>query len=207
MPDEGLRLTDSEIAKGIVEREKKLGIWNRRKNIVRYCDPTCFNKKPDYKGGGQGPSTAEVFSGHEIHMTPGDPSRELKIRQFRERLAIPRDEAGKVIDMPMLRVYPNCKHFIRTIPSLCMDELKPEDIDTDQEDHVYDEACLICMARPLAMKDPSDKPKNEFTKRIDDLKRGTVEDPFMHDGPFEHDPWEQALRGGTGDETLISIVD
>lgn len=30
-----------------------------------------------------------------------------------------------------------------------MDELKPEDIDTDQEDHIYDEACHICMARPL----------------------------------------------------------
>ena len=47
------------MALGILEREKKLGIDKRK--IHRLCDPTCFNKKPDYRGGGQGPSTAEEF--------------------------------------------------------------------------------------------------------------------------------------------------
>ncbi len=49
----------------------------------------------------------------------------------------------------MLQVYDCCKHFIETIPALSMDEMNPEDIDTDQEDHIYDEACHFCMARPV----------------------------------------------------------
>jgi len=150
VPNHGLRIEDSNIAKEIIEREEKLKI--RGRNILRLAGPDCFNKKPDYKGGGQGPSTAEVFAEHGIFLSPGDPSRELKIRQFRERLAIPKNDAGEQIDRPMLQVYSTCKEFIRTIPTLCMDEAKPEDIDTDQEDHIYDEACHICMARPINVK-------------------------------------------------------
>ena len=71
--------------------------------------------------------------------------RELKIRQFRERLKLPASD----LEMPMMVVYQSCKHFIRTIPALAIDEDNPEDIDTEQEDHVYDDTCLICMAQPL----------------------------------------------------------
>ena len=137
VPDEGARMTDSEIAEGVLEREHDLGISGA--HIRRLCDPTCFNKKPDYKGGGQGPSTADVFASKGIHLLPGDPSRELKIRAFRERLSLRPGER------PMMQVTSNCKHFIRTIPALSMDEDRPEDIDTTQEDHVYDEACHIAM--------------------------------------------------------------
>ena len=141
--NEGLRLEDSKIAEEILEREKVLSVYG--KSVIRLAGPDCFNKKPDYKGGGQGPSTAEVFGEHGIYMNPGDPKRELKIRQFRERLALPENKT----EMPMMMVFDTCKHFIRTIPTLCMDDHKPEDIDTEQEDHVYDEACHICMARPM----------------------------------------------------------
>jgi len=162
-PDEGLRLSDSEVAEGIKEREVRMGISNR--DIIRLAGPDCFNKKPNFQGGGQGKSTAEVFSEHGIYMSPGDPSRELKIRQFRERLRVRRDSDGNVIEAPMMQVYSTCKAFIRTVPALCMDELKPEDIDTDQEDHVYDETCHIMMARPINAKPP--KPiSSEYDRRI-----------------------------------------
>ncbi len=164
-PDEGLRLTDSVMAEGIKEREQKMGISTR--NIIRLSDPTCFNKKPDYRGGGQGPSTAEVFGQHGIYLVPGDPSRELKIRQFRERMAIPTSD----LEMPMMVVYDTCTHFVRTIPALCMDEMRPEDIDTETEDHVYDEACLIAMSRPLSLKTPI-TPQSSYDLRIERLIRG-----------------------------------
>ena len=67
--------------------------------------------------------------------------------------------------MPMMMIYDTCKQFIRTIPSLCADETNPEDIDTQQEDHIYDEACHICMARPLSLI-PSEVQKAEEIKRI-----------------------------------------
>lgn len=142
--NQGLRLEDSAIADGILEREKTLRI--DRRQIIRLSGPDCFNKKPDYKGGGQGPSTAEVFASRGIALAPGDPNRALKVRQFRERLKLHQDSP------PMMLIYNTCKQFIRTIPNIIMDEKRPEDVDTTGEDHIYDEACHICMARPIAVQ-------------------------------------------------------
>lgn len=177
-PDEGLRMTDRQIAEGILEREEKLGI--RGEKIMRLCDPTCFNKKPDYKGGGQGPSTGEVFAHMGVHMTPGDPSRTLKIRQFREYLSYEVDETGKITRPPHMFIYKTCKDFIRTVPSLCTDEDNPEDIDSDQEDHVYDEACHICMARPVSQEIIKPRP-SMYDRRIEQLEKVVT------------DPWEEEV--------------
>ncbi len=153
-PNQGLRLADSEIAHGIIKKEKAMGLNNESNGIVnpqivRLCDPTCFNKKPDYRGGGQGMSTAEEFRRQGILMRPGDPNRSLKLRQFHQRLLVP-EKDGK-FGVPMMQVYNNCIHFIRTIPTLVINPNNPEDIDTDSEDHCYDEAALAFMARPLQM--------------------------------------------------------
>lgn len=156
-PNIGIRMIDTKIAEGIIEREIAMGISGRK--IIRLGDPTCQNKKPDYTGKGQGESTAEVWrkygklrkndqgqlDPYNLNLLPGDPSRHIKIQQFRNRLAIPDDPT----ELPMLVIYPQCEHFIRTIPSLCMDDKDPEDVDTTQEDHIYDEACHICMDRPF----------------------------------------------------------
>jgi len=156
-PNVGLRLSDSVIGLGIFKREERMGI-HKRKNIIRFAGPDCFSKKPNYQGGGQGPSTSTVFrslrytckdgtvrlGATDLVLRPGDPDRKLKIRQFRERLVIPEDGTA-----PMVQVYNTCRDFIRIIPTLCQDDLNIEDIDTDQEDHPYDEACHIFMARPL----------------------------------------------------------
>jgi len=147
-PNTGVRHTDEIIAGLVHAREKELGIAD--KGIIRIGSPDCWSKKPDYKGGGQGPSTAEVFETKGISMRPGDPSRKLKIRQFHERLRIP-VEADGAEGVPMLLVYDTCKDFIRTIPTLQSDENDVEDVDTKGEDHCYDESALLCMARPLHM--------------------------------------------------------
>jgi len=144
-PNVGLRLTDEEIARGIIEIEKTLGITN--KDITRLAGPDCFNKKPDYKGGGQGPSTADIFDTYNIKLLPGDPSRDLKIRQFRSRLFIPENKETK----PMLQVYENCKNFIRTIPLIPVDKNKIEYIDVTSENHCFDSACHLMMARPVGI--------------------------------------------------------
>jgi hypothetical protein len=53
-----------------------------------------------------------------------------------------------------------------------MDITKPEDIDTKMEDHIYDEACHICMARPHGI---TVKPVqvSEVDRRIDALEKGS----------------------------------
>ena len=135
LENQGLRLSDSEVADMIVEHEKTLGLGDR--NITRLCDPTSFNKKPDYKGGGQGKSTADEFQEKGLDLYPGDASRLLKIRQFHERLRTYEDQA------PMLQVYSNCKQFIRTIPLLQADPRNPEDINSRSEDHCVDDKTEI----------------------------------------------------------------
>jgi len=145
-PNQGLRITDSEIAKGIIEREKKLGISARV--LKRYAGHDCFNKKPSYEKGGQGPSTYEEFKKLGLNLTKIFPDRAVKMKQFRERLLIPSDDS-----MPMMVVYDTCHRFIEMIPSLCLDEENIEQLDTDQEDHVYDEGALMCLARPIGVQD------------------------------------------------------
>jgi hypothetical protein len=155
--DIGLRQTDEEIAERIIAHEHKQGIDGR--HITRICDPTCFNKKADYRGGGQGPSTAEVFAGAGLQMSPGDASRVLKFRQLHQRLRV---ISGQ---MPMLVVYPCCQDFIRTIQLMQVDPHDPEEILTTLEDHQVDDACHVCMARPVGN-----------TAGITQMKEGTLED-------------------------------
>ncbi len=71
----------------------------------------------------------------------------MKVRQFRERLKVPKDENGEVCGVPMVQIYSNCRQFTRTIPALVLSKTKVEDVDTDGEDHIYDEACHIFMAK------------------------------------------------------------
>jgi hypothetical protein len=63
--------------------------------------------------------------------------------QCHYRLAF--DENG----FPMFYVFNNCKHFIRTLPLLQYDEHKPEDLDTEGEDHIADEWRYMLMSRPI----------------------------------------------------------
>ncbi len=163
-PNQGLKLTDVEIAQGIKEREKRNGA--DKFNVQRISGPDCFNKRPDHYGRGTGPSTAEIFLQQGLRMYPGDPNRSLKIRQFRERL---KTESGSS-QLPMLVVYDTCENFIRTIPEMQMDPKNPEDILTDSEDHCYDAAALMVMARPL--KTEIEKPKEKesvISKHINQL--------------------------------------
>jgi hypothetical protein len=190
--DQGIRMPDSQIRDEIIDRELALGLRDsttRRENRVihRLAGPDCFQKKPNYMGGGQGPSTADTFAEGGLIMAPGDPSRELKIRQFHERLKLLPDER------PMIQIYDSCTHFIRTIPLLQNDKLKPEDIDTKMEDHIYDEACHIIMNRPLTLKEPA-KRLTSYQKRIDDLIRGNV-DSFEYIATNEQDQELNRLTG------------
>ncbi len=50
---------------------------------------------------------------------------------------------------PWMRSTPACPYFNRTIPSLVSSETKPEDVDTDGEDHAADEARYFAMSRPM----------------------------------------------------------
>lgn len=77
--------------------------------------------------------------------------------QFHYRLTFDSD------GLPMFQVFNTCKHFIRTIPTLVYDESKVEDINTDQEDHIYDMCRYVMMEHPL-----SPRPNVDMRKLGDD---------------------------------------
>ena len=168
-PNEGLKLPDSKIALGIIEREKNLDIHKRV--LKRFAPPDAFTRKPGSGTGIQGPSTAEEFQKFGLKLTSVYPDRMAKIKQFRERLYAPPD------DMPMLVVYDTCKRFIETVPNLCLDEDNIEDIDTHQEDHVYDETALMCMARPISLSEENvnkiieEEKKKAVLIKLDNMSR------------------------------------
>jgi len=71
--------------------------------------------------------------------------------QVRARL---KGEDGK----PMIYFFETCVHAIRTLPALQHDELRPEDVDTEAEDHAPDEIRYACMSRPYL---PKNMPKKD----------------------------------------------
>ena len=50
----------------------------------------------------------------------------------------------------MFYVFHTCRHFIRTVPNLVYDEKNVEDVNTEGEDHIYDELRYVCMKNPIA---------------------------------------------------------
>ena len=86
---------------------------------------------------------SETFEKYGVYFDKGDKQRIPGKMQCHYRLAF--DEDGH----SMFYVFNTCKHFIRCIPSLVYDDTDVEDIDTDQEDHNYDEWRYVCMSRPI----------------------------------------------------------
>ena len=46
-------------------------------------------------------------------------------------------------------MFTTCRDWLRTVPNLPYSQTKPEDIDTDAEDHAYDETRYFRMAHPV----------------------------------------------------------
>lgn len=144
-PNEGVKWTPDKIFSEIatIEREHK---WLKGKRIIGVADPSIWDAS-------RGESVADTAAKYGVFFSPGDNERLAGWMQMHYRFAF--DEQG----FPMMYIFSNCKAFIRTIPLLQYDEHKPEDLDTDGEDHVADEARYFCMSRPIkprmsAPKDP-----------------------------------------------------
>ena len=150
-PNEGVKWTPTQVFAEIhrIETEHR---WLAGKRIIGIADPAIWDAET-------GESIADTAAKHQVFFTPGDNKRIPGWMQIHYRLAF--DDNG----FPQLYVFSNCKAFIRTIPLLQYDEHKPEDLDTDGEDHVADEARYFCMARPI-------KPQHE--KIADTYKRSPM---------------------------------
>ena len=74
----------------------------------------------------------------------------------------------------MLYVFSTCTHLIRTLPALQHDADRPEDVDTDGEDHAPDALRYGCMARPYVRPLPSSEPGRRLA--VGGTNTATLED-------------------------------
>ena len=65
----------------------------------------------------------------------------------------------------MVYIFSTGAHLIRTLPALQHDERKPEDVDTDAEDHAADEFRYALMSRPY-VKDAPHKPAPKWETQL-----------------------------------------
>lgn len=127
-PNVGLKMTVEQLADGILSRE--------RGDKIEYgvADPSIW--KVD-----GGISIAERFRKKNILWRKADNSRINGWDELRHRL-IGEDDA------PLIYFFNTCHDSIRTLPALQHDENKPEDVNSDMEDHAPDDIRYGCMSRP-----------------------------------------------------------
>lgn len=135
-PNVGVQMEPSEVARKIKQIEEDDPNLKGRK-ILRVGDPAIW-------GSDGTESIGALMERERVYFQKGDHARIDGKMQVHHRLAF--DDAG----VPMLYVFEGCKHFIRTVPNLVYDESDVEDIDTDGEDHIYDELRYVCMENPIA---------------------------------------------------------
>jgi hypothetical protein len=149
--NKGLRLTATQVALGIKEREAGDRI------TYGVIDPSA------YKQDG-GPSIAERMAREKVLFRRADNSRQSGWDQVRDRL-VGNEDTG-----PMLYIFSNCSHAIRTLPALPMDPDNPEDADTTAEDHYPDDLRYACMSRPWR------KPRQRAPEPVKTLQTMTYDD-------------------------------
>ncbi|AVJ51757.1 terminase large subunit [Pantoea phage vB_PagS_Vid5] len=147
--NEGLRLLDTQISAGIIQRELTKGMYGRVKpgpadnsiwdvsngnsTAARMAAPVKINGK-QYPG----------VEWRKSDKSAG--SRKNGWKRLREFLynSIPDRVTGKR-EKPGIFVFDDCKHFLDLFPSLPRDEDDLDDVDTEVEDHIGDETRYIAL--------------------------------------------------------------
>ena len=141
------RMTYKELAEEVCRMtgDDRIDYW--------VLDPAIFGDKQHHKvdvDSREGESGAELMQkivndikgNDRFLLTRGDNRRVIGWGTVREFLKDGDDGT------PNFQVFQNCVDFIRTFPALIHDEIKPEDVNTDGEDHAGDECRLALMSRP-----------------------------------------------------------
>jgi hypothetical protein len=136
-PNEGLRLDAAPVAQGI-----KLRTGTENLTYIA-ADPSMFKKDG-------GPSLMETFAVNGVMLRRADNARLSgwdKVRQHLVGHLGPNDGPGGLLP-PLIYILDSCVDTIRTLESVPADVDKPDDVDTDAEDHAADMVRYGVMSRP-----------------------------------------------------------
>lgn len=143
-PNEGLRLTPSEVAEGIVAIERGFG---------RVVHPgPADNRIFDSDDFGAAISDAMADDKYKIEWTYSDKrpgSRKAGWQTIRNRL---KHALQWPMELPGLFIFRNCTHMIRLLPEAVRAQNDPEDVDASFEDHCLDTLRYRLQSGSMQMK-------------------------------------------------------
>ena len=145
--NEGVRLPATEIARGILDRERDWQLNGRCRTGT--ADSAIFD---DYE---PGRSVAGDMKRVGVHWTAADKgpgSRAQGWQQIREFLKGALPTVGGTRERPGLFVCERCEQFLRTFPVLPRDDKNLDDVDTDSEDHIGDEVRYRLRGKRMEVK-------------------------------------------------------
>jgi hypothetical protein len=163
-PNQGLRMLANDIAAGIIEREIALGIharvnpgpadnsiWDTENGNSIAADmarPVKINGKPHP---GVRWARSDKSAGSRKHGWE-------RLRTYMKN-ALPayvKDKEGRPVRVPRekpgIYVFNTCKMFIDLVPGLGRSEKDPDDVDTDSEDHIGDEARYEFLSKQIGAR-------------------------------------------------------
>ncbi len=143
-----MKWTPEQLARKIREIESD-SPQLRGRRIHGIADPAIWD-------GSGGESIADVMERAGVYFDKADHARISGKMQVHNRLAF--DENGKA----MLYVFSGCRQFIRTVPALVYSQTDVEDVDTDCEDHIYDEMRYIAMERKMKPRTAVKQKEKQF---------------------------------------------
>ncbi len=165
----GLKLTVEQVAAGILHRSAD-------DPTISYtiADPSMFIEDG-------GPSMAERMALAGVPLLRGDNRRVGPRGQMGGWDMLRMRLNGEDEKRPMIACFNTCADSIRTIPALQHDTKRPEDVDTENEDHAADEWRYACMSRPWI---------RDAEAEIDTIAE--MQKPWTFDQVIEYHEQEQA---------------
>lgn len=123
------------------QQESKSGYANTGEGIQRGINDRWTERSP------------ETISPQLVYVPKSNVSRVTRAGLLHRYLHW-EERDGKVTVQPRLRVLKSCTYMVSSLPKLPPDPLKPEDVDTQSDDHGYDALTYLLQMRPPFVDSP-----------------------------------------------------
>lgn len=142
----------------VSEAAKKINDMTDENIAIDYAPPDLWNRNKD-----TGKSTADIFAENGQYLTKADNNRITGWLAVHEWLKVFPDEQGQMTSK--LKIFPNCKNLIRTLPAVQFDEKNPNDVATEPHEltHAPDALRYICTMWQNPMVKRQTLPKGTYT--------------------------------------------
>lgn len=148
----GQRLTNEQLGAGIAERCTSHKYFGASKRVYsgNVADPSIFNEMGDrsiFDGMREG-AKKKPWNYH-LTFEPADNERKTGWSEMRAMLE---NALSTRPESPGMWIFDRCVNWLRTVPSLQRSTKKPDDIDTEAEDHAADETRYAVMFQRNTMR-------------------------------------------------------